>query len=329
MATRKEGASMDQQQRQIHISDFCERVYKHHERECRTPPGASETTTGAARRNYFGDEPQTASKFDDEAAEAEWSNKWGTQTPLSHVDSIAPDDDVYEGIDQKPRAIDALPAYLAKQSGISYESAVEYTYRARFGCHWGGKKRVSGEVWPDISGAAGTVSAYFQGDAMRELIAWFLREYPHEAAKMGLELPMPTDTGVSASIGDPVGERPASKGMSWKNAKGAAERHVKRHDNVFPGVKALARIVGCAPSTMLKAIENSTYLTARKAEHKQAAKNPKEVALTTAILETTPLQPETEPREVALARLTQEQADECMREERQRTKRRHTHTPPD
>ena len=120
-------------------------------------------------------------------------------------------------------------------------------------------------------------------------------------------------------------EQPASKGMSWKKAKDAAERHVKRNNNAFPGVNALARIVGCVPSTMLKAIKNSVYLAARKAEHE--VKKPKEVALTGDVLEITPQQRETDPCDVELARLTKEQADDLAREERQHIKRQHTSTP--
>lgn len=301
---------MPTQKYQIHISKFCARVYRQHEDKCGPPPAASETMTNGGAGN-----------FNDESAEAAWSKRWGTQTPISHVDSIPPDDDVYEGFDQKARPMDALPAYLAERSGISYQDAVEYIWRARFGCQWSGLNLLSGEVRRDVTAIAKTVSAYFSGAAMDELLGWFTDLYPQEASEMGLALP----TSADASKAVPGGQ-PASKGMSWKKAQEAAERHVKRNKNVFPGVNALARIVGCVPSTALKAIRNSPYLAARKAEHEQAAKKPKEVALTVAILDTTPLQPEIEPREATLARLAQEQADEQVREDRQHAKRRHTRT---
>lgn len=177
-----------QPERRIHISELCARVFRQHEQECGTPPGASEATKniGAARRNYFGDESQTDSNFDDAAAEAEWLSKWSHQQPDIHLDSIAPDDGVYEGFDDRARPIDSVPAYLAERSGISYQDAVDYIHRARFGCQWGKLKRASDDVWPDITAIARIVSAYFQGDAMRELIAWFVKEYPHEATEMGL-----------------------------------------------------------------------------------------------------------------------------------------------
>lgn len=289
---------------QIHISEFCARVYRQHERKCGTPLGASETTTNGGAGN-----------FDDSAAEAEWSSNWGGQQPDIHLDSIAPDVDVYEGFDAKARPMDSVAAYLAERSGIRYEDAVDYIWRARFGCQWSGLNRVSGEVRRDITEIAQTVSAHFSGDAMSELLDWFMDLYPQEAAEMDLAAP--------------PSERPASKGMSWQKAKEAAERHVKRNNHVFPGVNTLAQVIDCAPSTVFKAIKHSTYLKARKAEHENHPKKPKVVALTPTILETTPQESAIEPREVALARLTQEQVDEREREERQHAKRQHTRTPLD
>lgn len=45
-----------------------------------------------------------------------------------------------------------------------------------------------------------------------------------------------------------------------------AERYVKTHGGVFPGVRPLARILGCPASSLSNAVKASTYLQARKAE---------------------------------------------------------------
>lgn len=81
---------------------------------------------------------------------------------------------------------------------------------------------------------------------------------------------------------DPAANRAADevggpgKGMGWQTAKKLAENHCAR--NPFPGVKALAKIVGCSPSTMLKAIDRSAKLRARRAElenqHKSISTRP-------------------------------------------------------
>ena len=196
---------MPTQKYQIHISKFCARVYRQHEDKCGPPPAASETMTNGGAGN-----------FNDESAEAAWSKRWGTQTPISHVDSIPPDDDVYEGFDQKARPMDALPAYLAERSGISYQDAVEYIWRARFGCQWSGLNLLSGEVRRDVTAIAKTVSAYFSGAAMDELLGWFTDLYPQEASEMGLALPTSAEASDAAPIGDPPGE-PESKQLPWSD----------------------------------------------------------------------------------------------------------------
>lgn len=154
------GVIMSQQEHRIHISDFCALVYKQQEDEC-------------------------ARNFDDAAAEAEWSDKPDPQQSDIHLDSIA-SANVYEGFDDKARPIDAVPAYFAEFSGIRYEDAIDYIWRAGHGCQWGGLKRVSGEVRRDLTKVAQTLSAYFKGDAMRELLDWFVGLYPQEADEMGL-----------------------------------------------------------------------------------------------------------------------------------------------
>lgn len=70
------------------------------------------------------------------------------------------------------------------------------------------------------------------------------------------------------------------KGMSWKTAMAKAEAHCAR--NPFPGVKALARIVGCSPSTMDKAIDRSSILRAMLVEHKARHKSVSTVTMSEA-----------------------------------------------
>lgn len=65
----------------------------------------------------------------------------------------------------------------------------------------------------------------------------------------------------------------AQGGMAWQDAMKRAEKHVKAHDGAFPSVKRLAEIVGCSRPTMRKAINNSTYLSAREAEKSQSARS--------------------------------------------------------
>ncbi|MCH8824811.1 MAG: hypothetical protein IH984_15035 [Planctomycetes bacterium] len=54
---------------------------------------------------------------------------------------------------------------------------------------------------------------------------------------------------------------------TWQRAKAEAEKRVKLSG--YPGLNVLAKIIGCSASTLSKAIGNSTYLKARKAEYEQ------------------------------------------------------------
>lgn len=76
---------------------------------------------------------------------------------------------------------------------------------------------------------------------------------------------------VATAPVDAGGDAEPGKGMTWQAAKKAAEEHCAR--NPFPGVKALAKIVGCSPSTMSKAIDRSAKLRARLAEHEAQRKS--------------------------------------------------------
>lgn len=100
-------------------------------------------------------------------------------------------------------------------------------------------------------------------------------------------------------------------GMKWQDAKAKGEQHVKRNNNVFPGLRMLARAVGCSTGTMSKAIDDSTYLKAREAVHK-AASSPagREVQLADDMLAGLST-------EDAIKHLAAEQEAEDRREERQ------------
>ncbi|MFG0243083.1 MAG: hypothetical protein ACF8R9_09890 [Phycisphaerales bacterium JB054] len=141
----------------------------------------------------------------------------------------------------------------------------------------------------------------------------------------------------------PPDEAAPGGGVSWKEAMAAAEAHVKKHGGFFPGRNELARLVGCSPSTMTKAIKRSTYLRARAEESKQG--RVREVQLGTPI-ESAPADDdaprrsdlsggESEPagdpvdayhaggddedeRDVVISKLAAQQRSELMREERQR-----------
>lgn len=60
-------------------------------------------------------------------------------------------------------------------------------------------------------------------------------------------------------------------GMTWQAVMKAGEAHCDR--NRFPGVRALAKIVGCSPSTMSKAIKHSGALRRKQAEGKAQPKS--------------------------------------------------------
>ena len=100
-------------------------------------------------------------------------------------------------------------------------------------------------------------------------------------------------------------------GMSWQKAKKLAEAYVKARKGVYPGFNVLANKIGCGKGTMEKAIQNSTYLTARRAEHNARKRRPREVPLSDARLEQTPASGET------VDSLAAEQEADRRREERQ------------
>lgn len=135
------------------------------------------------------------------------------------------------------------------------------------------------------------------------------------------------DEAEEAELSKPTTDGRGIPGMTWKDAQKAAELHVKRHYNVFPGVNALAKIVGCAPATMSKAIKKSSYLNARYAEHKAKDRKAKEVPLAQEILESTPSQIDSQDME--LTTLIAEQHADQAREANQHVKRQRSRTQPE
>ena len=93
-------------------------------------------------------------------------------------------DDVYPGYDEKPRPIDAVADFISRRTGLKLEHVHTYVHRAGHGSRWGVVKRVSGEVWPDISGIAQKMSGFNNAPDMDELLTRFVEEYPPEAAEM-------------------------------------------------------------------------------------------------------------------------------------------------
>jgi len=77
----------------------------------------------------------------------------------------------------------------------------------------------------------------------------------------------------------PLGLPPPQKPwMPYKNAIKLIEEHVKKHNGEIPNTRTLSKIIGCSRPTVDKAISNSLYLTARKAESRH--KGHKTVSLT-------------------------------------------------
>ncbi len=78
----------------------------------------------------------------------------------------------------------------------------------------------------------------------------------------------PAGPGEQAMKTPPQGATSAkiNAGMTWQDARKRAEKHVKDHDGAFPRVMQLAKIIGCSRRTIDKAVKNSAYLKARKAE---------------------------------------------------------------
>jgi len=101
-------------------------------------------------------------------------------------------------------------------------------------------------------------------------------------------------------------------GVAWRDAMELAEKHVKAHNGAFSSIARIAKAVECSRPTIEKAICNSVYLKARRAE-KQRKQPARTVALSEAAIEEV-----SEKRHDALTELVAEQQAEQAREERQR-----------
>lgn len=108
-----------------------------------------------------------------------------------------------------------------------------------------------------------------------------------------------------------------------------AEAHVKAHRGAFPGQNKLAKIVGCSPASIAKAVRLSAYLKARKAEHDAAKRGTSPERQSSQPVEELAYDrdwkaAETD-RDAALDKLIAEQKAEQRREEaqRKRAQRRH------
>ena len=85
----------------------------------------------------------------------------------------------------------------------------------------------------------------------------------------------------------------------WREVLRLAEKHCRRSG--FPGVRNLAKICNCAPSTMDKAIGQSSYLRARRSEYKQANKKLRKTRLTDVHLDKLSQTTEEDPLEQLIA----------------------------
>ena len=100
------------------------------------------------------------------------------------------------------------------------------------------------------------------------------------------------DTGTTRSQGK-------QKLTKWQEVQRLAEKHCRKHG--FPGVRTLAKICGCAPSTMDKAIGRSSYLSARRSEHKWDNKKLRKNRLTEVHLDRLPQTTEEDPLKQLIA----------------------------
>lgn len=124
------------------------------------------------------------------------------------------------------------------------------------------------------------------------------------------ELAEPHAAAEAAAGSKPV-PRPATTGMPWQEAKRKAVQYVKAEG--YPGLNKLAKKIGCAKGTIKKAIKQSPYLKARKAEYEAEKGHIREVPMSDAVLDHTPQETEAS----AIERLVKEsRADE----ERQKRK---------
>ncbi len=100
------------------------------------------------------------------------------------------------------------------------------------------------------------------------------------------------DTGTTRS-------QRKQKLTKWQEVQRLAEKHCRKHG--FPGVRNLAKICDCAPSTMDKAIGRSSYLRARRSEYKRANKRLRKTTFTDVHRDRLPQTTEKDPLEQLIA----------------------------
>jgi len=100
------------------------------------------------------------------------------------------------------------------------------------------------------------------------------------------------DTGTTRS-------QRKQKRTEWQEVQHLAEKHCRKHG--FPGVRNLAKICGCSPSTMDKAIGRSRYLSARRSEYKWDNKKLRKTRLTDVHIDRLPQSTEKDPLEQLIA----------------------------
>ena len=148
-----------------------------------------------------------------------------------------------------------------------------------------------------------------------------LEEAPNIAVLGYLEGVAAVDGSVTRRGATPQADPPTAKakGKRWTATEAAekGEGYVKRHG--YPGLRRLAEGIGhCPVATMTNAIESSTYLKARKAEHEAATKGaPRVVPLSDKLAASLAQPPSDEARQAAIARLVAEGGATERREERQ------------
>lgn len=129
-----------------------------------------------------------------------------------------------------------------------------------------------------------------------------------DAMQRALKNP-PAESGKAGGIGG---------GMSAEQARTEAERMVRANAGKWPGLNNLARRIGCSTATVTKAVENSTYLKARRAEREAGKpKAGRTVSLAYDPKDTTADGPADVAERNELSRLTAEQRAEALRDERQ------------
>ncbi len=82
----------------------------------------------------------------------------------------------------------------------------------------------------------------------------------------------PSTVSVDDILPPPADPSSDAKPVTWQQAKQFAEAHLAR--NPWPGLKAMATLAGCSPSTMSKARDNSEVMRKAEAEFNESRQSP-------------------------------------------------------